>query len=744
MKKLRFKHFALLILIGGFFLTASSIVIYANTIQKSLYKHYYNDIKDKLLEIKIFLEDPLMDRAKISTYLDRIKNSSQHIEAIYILDLNGHIVFKSSGNTQKFLSLQSVPLDQMHVNIFQNSQWVKVEMPLTMFDEKKQQNQNMKLFVVFRTDFVKQVVVQAMQKQLFVLIGLILMVFLILGFGFYYFYTKVLQLYLWTKQPEKIDNLHFVELNEIEHTIYEKIEKIKSLNKKIQEAYQKEKYLRTLMELVSKINETMVREENFEMFLQECIQYFKEYIYFQKVYIVIGQYGIGDRNIDVTKALCVQLSAFQEVYGNLYIEKDGSFLQEEVQILEELGGDIAFAYHAFLQRQEKESILLFDRITNLPNLSYFFLYKSKFTYQNFIYIDIYHFRLFNELFGIEFGDKLLKKFSEELKRFNVPIFHAVTDQFFTLFNGSLEEAKEFSTNLVEYFDAISLNVDGVDIDIHIHCAIIDANVENALQKAYFAVKIATLNNPVAIYDPNQIEKQHENFKQKYITLKQLIKNKKVRAFKQYVIDNKTQQRVYCEILARIDNDGTIITPYYFMDIAKTSGLYFELVKQMYEYIFSYLQHNKTNISINISFQDIENEKIRIYLLKHLKKYGEYITIEILETEYIETESIIKSFLQEAKRYGVKIAIDDFGSGYANFDYVLKLGADYIKIDGSLIKNLSNEVNYTIVKHIVSLAKDLGIKTVAEFVENEEIFELVKELGIDYSQGYYFHKPDPLV
>ncbi|WP_158297285.1 EAL domain-containing protein [Nitratiruptor sp. SB155-2] len=740
---MRFKHFAIFILILGFIITTSSVMFYANEIQNSLYEHYKEDIKEKLLEIKIFLEDPLMDQNQIATYLDRIKNSSHYIEAIYVLDKDRKIVFKTSGNIQKFISLPTLSLDQLNKKHLQNRQWIKIDIPITMFDKKTQTEQEKSLVIVLRTDFVREIIAQSMQKQLAWLIGFIAIVFLITSFGFYYFYKKVLALYQWTKKPEKRADLLFIELNEIEYSIFEKIERIERLNRELQEAFQKENYLRTLMELVSKINELMVKEEDFEIFLQECIRYFKEYRYFIKVYIKIAQYAVGDKDIDVTKAVHIDIAAFQEIYGTLYIEKDGVFLEEELKILEELAGDVAFAYHTFLQKKEKENILFYNAITHLPNINYFLIHKRELIFQTIIYIDIHHFKLFNDLFGIEFGDKLLRRFAEELKRFELPTFHALTDQFFMLFNGSIEEAKTFAKTVVDFFDAISIKVDGVDIDLHIHCSIIDANIDNALQKAYFAVKTATLNNPIVIYDSTLIEKRHEIFKQKYIKLKQLISERKVLAYRQNVIDNHTKKVVYSEILARIDDHGTILTPYHFMDITQQSGLYFDLVQQMYENIFSYLQRNKQHISINLSFRDIEHEKIRTYLLKNFELYGRYITIEILETEYMQTQSIVQSFLNEVKRYGIQIAIDDFGSGYANFDYVLKLGADYIKIDGSLIKNLTNEVNYTIVKHIVSLAKDLGVKTVAEFVENEEIYQLVCSLGIDYSQGYYFHRPEPL-
>lgn len=127
----------------------------------------------------------------------------------------------------------------------------------------------------------------------------------------------------------------------------------------------------------------------------------------------------------------------------------------------------------------------------------------------------------------------------------------------------------------------------------------------------------------------------------------------------------------------------------------------------------------------------------------LEKYkiGSRVVFEIVESESIEKFEQVRNFIEKVKSYECKIAIDDFGTGYSNFEYLLKLNADYIKIDGSMIKDIDTSKEAEIVvSTIVGFAKKMGIKTIAEFVENESILEKVKEMGIDYSQGYYFSAP----
>ena len=131
------------------------------------------------------------------------------------------------------------------------------------------------------------------------------------------------------------------------------------------------------------------------------------------------------------------------------------------------------------------------------------------------------------------------------------------------------------------------------------------------------------------------------------------------------------------------------------------------------------------------------EKISLYGINPIN-----VTFEILENITISKNSKkITKQLNALRDMGFKIAIDDFGIENSNFSRLLEINIDFIKLDGIFIKNLKyNERNRTITKAIVNLAKTLGIKTVAEFVEDEEVYNIVKKCGIDYAQGYYIGKP----
>jgi EAL domain-containing protein (putative c-di-GMP-specific phosphodiesterase class I) len=159
-------------------------------------------------------------------------------------------------------------------------------------------------------------------------------------------------------------------------------------------------------------------------------------------------------------------------------------------------------------------------------------------------------------------------------------------------------------------------------------------------------------------------------------------------------------------------------------------------------VISYIVKYKIHISINLDFTDIVNPKLKDFLLNNINKnnIGSYLTIEILEGEKITNFELVNNFINDVRKYNVKIAIDDFGSGFSNYEYILSLNADYLKIDGSLIKKINEDVYFNLIKSIVLFCKQENIKIIAEFVSDIKILRYVKSIDIDYSQGYYINKP----
>ncbi|UCN00246.1 EAL domain-containing protein [Sulfurimonas sp. SWIR-19] len=242
-------------------------------------------------------------------------------------------------------------------------------------------------------------------------------------------------------------------------------------------------------------------------------------------------------------------------------------------------------------------------------------------------------------------------------------------------------------------------------------------------------------------------KAKENIKTVHM-IKDAIRSSRIISYFQPIVNNNTQTIEKYESLVRlIKEDGTVLSPYFFLETAKRSNYYLKITNIVLEHSFSILHHCEADISINLSALDIEMLSMRTKILSLLEQYkneAHRVVFELLEDEGIKDFETVKQFISEIKRYGVKIAIDDFGAGYSNFERLLDYQPDILKIDGCLIRDIETS-NYSLsaVKSIVTFAKEQKLQTVAEFIENEAIFQIVKELGIDFSQGYYFGKPEPL-
>jgi len=229
------------------------------------------------------------------------------------------------------------------------------------------------------------------------------------------------------------------------------------------------------------------------------------------------------------------------------------------------------------------------------------------------------------------------------------------------------------------------------------------------------------------------------------TLKYALNNNKIISLFQPIIDNSTGKVIKHESLVRIINEnGETLPPVNFLNIAKQAGLYSNITLKVLKNTFDVYKKINIPVSINLSPSDILIESVRnkIYrMLKDLKPQKGMVTFELLEDEIIKFEHTMTEFINNVTQLNAEIAIDDFGNGYSNFTRVIEAKADIIKIDGSLIIDIDKDkTKQNIVESIVNFAKKENKKTVAEFVENENIFNTVKTLGVDYSQGYYFSKP----
>jgi len=250
---------------------------------------------------------------------------------------------------------------------------------------------------------------------------------------------------------------------------------------------------------------------------------------------------------------------------------------------------------------------------------------------------------------------------------------------------------------------------------------------------------------LSVYDNNQsnIEFQKDKLSRLKIYKKALNDGNIVPYF-QPIIDVRDNSVMKYEALARLVLDnGEVVSPCHFLDSSKQDNTFEFFSRQIIQKVFNIYDKKKADISINIAYENINSQTMRDYIKNRLDKYGgDGITFEILESEDIEDYALIDEFIKMVKKYNCKISIDDFGSGYSNFTNIINLDIDYIKLDGSLIEkiNIDKNVEHMVVA-LLDFVKNTKIKTIAEFVSTKELDAKVRELGIDYIQGYLYGEPN---
>lgn len=366
-------------------------------------------------------------------------------------------------------------------------------------------------------------------------------------------------------------------------------------------------------------------------------------------------------------------------------------------------------------------------------------------------INIDSFQEINDLYGEPAGDLILKEFAQFLKGImpkQEGLYRLHSDEFAHICSSGMDlnEFRLFASLLSEKISQKSFKIDDKS-EVSLSATMgISYGSEMLLVNADIALKRAkkTKKN-FLIYDNSMaMMKEYEKNFDWTKRLKKAIEEDKIVPVFQPIVDTKTQEIVKYEALMRmVDDQGLYIAPIHFLELAKKNKLYHQLTKIMIQKTFEKFESLPYFVSINISVEDILNKEIYHYILKTLEAsaIGNQIVFEIIESEGIENFDQVLEFINDVKHYGAKISIDDFGTGYSNFEYLMKLKVDYIKIDGSMIKNIDSDKNaQMITASIVSFAKNMNIKTVAEFVHSKNVFDKIKELEVDYSQGYYFGEP----
>jgi diguanylate cyclase (GGDEF)-like protein len=401
-----------------------------------------------------------------------------------------------------------------------------------------------------------------------------------------------------------------------------------------------------------------------------------------------------------------------------------------------------------------------DKLTKVYNRNYLQEFENFINLNDYLLatLDIDHFKLVNDTYGHDAGDKILKEVAntilQSIRNKDDIIIRYGGEEFVVL----AKIKRDDNISAINVIERIFKNIqnkrfyineeDYLNVTVSIGINLVP-NKSRTFQEAFkladqalYAAKTSGRNR-IEIYDETQKNSNSEMLSLNEI--KQAIEDNRVVCYYQKIINTHTKELSHYEALLRIiSKEGEIITPNRILPVIEGTFILRNITKSVLNICYEKLLSNPhIKISVNLNPQDVVNDTILEILKSYArtKNISRRLGLEIVESDDLINNKNAKRNILKLKRFGYKIYIDDFGSGYSNFIYLSEIKTDCIKIDGTIIKKiLDDKMSYLLVKHVVNFAKDANIKVIAEYVSSKEIYEQVKLLGIEYSQGFYFSKP----
>ena len=423
-----------------------------------------------------------------------------------------------------------------------------------------------------------------------------------------------------------------------------------------------------------------------------------------------------------------------------------------------------------LAHRQLEYLAQHDTLTGLHNRHYFEhelteiveqAKRGKLSYAM-LYIDLDQFKAVNDTAGHSVGDNLLTEvsylFSSRLRRGDT-LARLGGDEFGVLIlNVNKKQVQEVANSYLQAISDFRFKWKDKEFDINSSIGITIINKDTntaaeAFRQADVACYIAKQSgrNRLHTYTKND-DKQVQQLGE--VSLISKINNALIdnnfSLHLQPIVDKNEKELNYYEVLIRLKDEDNTITPNIFIPVAERYAIMPKIDKWVIEHVIKFLEQDKYanhKFSINLSGASFEDKNLIEFLSKKFKnnrKLAESIIFEVTETSAVTHIESAGDFMRILLEYGVRFALDDFGTGFSSFAYLKHFPVDLIKIDGVFVKDIVNDpADQAMVRSINHIAHSLNKKTIAEYVENEDIMKILKEIGVDYFQGYYIGKPAEL-
>jgi len=384
------------------------------------------------------------------------------------------------------------------------------------------------------------------------------------------------------------------------------------------------------------------------------------------------------------------------------------------------------------------------------------------------FLDLDKFKTINDSCGHKAGDELLIQLTKIIKdniRSHDTLARIGGDEFGLLLEGcSLEKAIEIAEGIVCLIKNYEFNWQDkkFHVGVSIGLVIIDQNtqdIEVALSQADIACYAAKDmgRNQVHIHglDDERVKKMHKELSW-VADINNTVNDHRFSLYLQTIKNMQDEQApAMYEVLLRLnDDEGTLISPGSYIPAAERFSLMkdvdYWVIEQTFKHLaelYKSIKHCEVCLFINISANSLTNNRFSEFVIQQYKKYNiapDAVCLEMSEDNAIKNINQTADVIAALRKYNIKFALDDFGTGISSFSYLKNLPVDYLKIDGNIIKNIAHDTaDRAMVAAINQIGKVMNIQTIAKHVENVFTLNQLKEIGIDYVQGYYLGKPKPV-